>query len=95
MSDSFIRWKGCPTIRSKRSKKDYMAAKVDDPAAKALPVLLGTDTSALTEALRGAWTRFMIASLHRRPAAVAEIGETFKSTLRQNLDDRSYLTVME
>jgi hypothetical protein len=48
-----------------------------------------------TEAPRGAWTRFMIASLHRRPAAVTEIGDTFKSTLRQNLDDPSYLTVME
>ena len=86
---------GLPDDQKQTIEKDYMAAKVDDPAAKALRVLLGTDTSALTEALRGAWTRFMIASLHRRPAAVTEIGDTFKSTLRQNLDDPSYLTVME
>ena len=86
---------GLPDEQKQTIEKDYMAAKVDNPAARALRVLLGTDTSALTEPLRAAWTRFMMASLHRRPAAVAEIGETFKSTLRQNLDDPSYLTVME
>jgi hypothetical protein len=82
---------GLPDDQKQTIEKDYMAPKVDDPAAKALRVLLGTDISALTEALRGAWTRFMIASLLRRPAGVAEIGETFKSTLRQNLfADSSY-----
>jgi hypothetical protein len=86
---------GLPDDRKQTIEKDYMATKVDGPAANALRVLLGTNTSALTEALRAAWTRFMIASLHRRPAAVTEIGDTFKSTLRQNLDDPSYLTVME
>jgi hypothetical protein len=83
--------KGPPDDQKQTIEKDYMAPKVDDPAAKALRVLLGTDTSALTEALREAWTRFMIASLFRRPAAVAEIGEAFKSTLRQSLPaDSSY-----
>ena len=76
---------GLPDDQKQTIEKDYMAAKVDDPAARALRVLLGTNTSALTEPLRAAWTRFMLASLHRRPAAVAEIGDTFKSTLRQNL----------
>jgi hypothetical protein len=51
-----------------------MAANVDDPAARALRVLLGASTSALTEGSRAAWTRFILAALHRRPAAVAEIG---------------------
>jgi hypothetical protein len=86
---------GLPDDQKQRIEKDYMAAKVDDPAARALRVLLGTDTSALTGPLREAWTRFMIASLHRRPAAVAEIGDTFKSTLRQNLDDPAYQSVRE
>ena len=91
MNRSFIRWRGLPDDQKQSMEKDYIAPKVDDPAAKALRVLLGTETSALTGALRGAWTRFMIASLLRRPAAVAEIGETFKSTLRQNLfADSSY-----
>lgn len=58
---------------------------LDTPAAKALRVLLDTGTSALTAEQRGDWTRFMSASLHRRPAVVAEIGEIFKSTLRKNL----------
>lgn len=64
---------------------------MDDPAAKSLRVLLCTDTSALTETLREALTRFMMASLLRRPAGVAEMGEAFKSMLRQNLfADPSY-----
>jgi hypothetical protein len=80
-----------PEDQKQTIEKDYMAPLVDDRAAQALRVLLGTDTSALTEALRGAWTRFLIASLHRRPGSVAEIGDTFKSVLRQNLlADASY-----
>lgn len=82
---------GLPDSQKQTIEKDYMAPLVDDPAARALRVLLGTDTSALTEALRGAWTRFVIASLHRRPGSVAEIGDTFKGVLRQNLlADPSY-----
>ena len=82
---------GLPDDQKQTIEKDYMAPLVDDPAARALRVLLGTDTSALTEALRGAWTRFLIASLHRRPRSVAEIGDTFKGVLRQNLlADTSY-----
>ena len=76
---------GLPDDRKQIIEKDYMTAKVDTPAAKALRVLLDAGTSALTAEQRGDWTRFMIASLHRRPAAVAEIGETFKSTLQKNL----------
>jgi hypothetical protein len=88
---SLYTMEGLPADQKQTIEKDYMAAKVDDPAAKALRVLLGTDTSALTEELRAAWTRFMLASLHRRPAAVAEIGDTFKAVLRQNLlADSSY-----
>jgi hypothetical protein len=93
--ESLYTMEGLPDDQKQTIEKDYMAAKVDDPAAKALRVLLGTDTSALTEALRGAWTRFMMASLHRRPGSVAEIGDAFKSTFRQNLDDPSYLSVRE
>jgi hypothetical protein len=86
--------KGLPDDQKQTIEKDYMAAKVDDPAAQAVRVLVGTNTSALTEPLRAAWTRFMLASLHRRPAGVAEIGDTFKSTLRHNLllADSSYET---
>lgn len=82
---------GRPDGQKQTIEKDYMAPKVDAPAAKALQVLLGADTSALTEELREAWTRFMIASLLRRPAGVAEIGETFKNALRRKLlADSSY-----
>ena len=87
---------GVPEHQKQTIEKDYMAAKVDDPAARALRVLLGTNTSALTEELRAAWTRFMLAALHRWPAAVAEIGDTFRGVLRQNLiADTSYETTRE
>lgn len=76
---------GQPDDRKQIIEKDYMASTVDDPAAKALKVLLDTGINGLTAEQRGDWTRFMIASLHRRPAAVAEIGQTFKSTLRNNV----------
>ena len=72
---------GLPDNRKQIIEKDYMTGKVDTPAAKALQVLLDSGASALTPAQRGDWTRFMIASLYRRPAAVAEIGNTFKSAL--------------
>jgi hypothetical protein len=82
---------GLPDDQKQTIEKDYMAPLVDDPAARAIRVLVGKDTSALTEALRGAWTRFLTASLHRRPGSVAEIGDTFKGVLRQNLlADSSY-----
>ncbi len=45
---------GLPHGRKQMIETDYMDPKVDSPASKALRVLLGTDTSALTEALRGA-----------------------------------------
>jgi hypothetical protein len=81
---------GLPDDQKQTIEKDYLAPKMDDLAAKALRVLLGTNTSALTEALQEAWTRFMFASPLRRPAGVAEIGEAFKSTLRHNLFADSY-----
>ncbi|MGH9806499.1 MAG: DUF4238 domain-containing protein, partial [Terriglobia bacterium] len=88
---SLYTMEGLPDDQKQTIEKDYMAAKVDDPAAKALRVLLGTNTNALTEEMRRAWTRFLLVSLHRRPAAVAEIGDTFRAVLRQNLlADTSY-----
>ncbi|RON71487.1 DUF4238 domain-containing protein [Pseudomonas fluorescens] len=76
---------GLPDGRKQIIEKDYMASKVDDPAAKVLKVLLDSGTSALTVQQRGDWTRFIVASLYRRPAAVAEIGETFKSALPKDV----------
>jgi uncharacterized protein DUF4238 len=88
---SLYTMEGLPEDQKQTIEKDYMAAKVDDPASKALRVLLGTNTNALTEQLRAAWTRFLLATLHRRPKAVAEIGDSFKAVLRQNLlADTSY-----
>lgn len=76
---------GLPEGRKQTIEKDYMAPLVDDPAAQALRVLLDRDTSALTEALRIAWARFLITCLYRRPGSVAKIGDTFKGVFQQDL----------
>lgn len=76
---------GLPDDRKQILEKNYMSSKVDDPAAKALKVLLENGAIALTPEQRGDWTRFIMASLHRRPAGIAEIVETFKSSLPQDI----------
>jgi hypothetical protein len=78
---------GQPDDKKQSIEKDYMAPLVDDPAARALRILIAGDKAALTEKMRIAWTRFMMAALLRRPQAVNEVGETFKSVLKQNLLD--------
>jgi hypothetical protein len=78
---------GQPDDKKQSIEKDYMAPIVDDPAAHALRILLGGDKDALTEKMRAAWTRFVIASLLRRPQAVSEIANGFKEVLQHNLLD--------
>jgi len=68
-------------------EKDYMAPIVDNPAAHALRILMGGDREALDEKARNAWTRFLSASLLRRPQAVSELGDAFKDVLQRNLLD--------
>jgi hypothetical protein len=88
---------GQPDGKKQSIETDYMAPIVDDPAAQALRVLLGKDMGALTEQLRNAWTRFVIASLVRLPRSVDEIADAFKGVLRQNLleDIASYEMIKE
>jgi len=78
---------GQPDDKKQSIEKDYMAPIVDDPAAHALRILIGGDKDALTEKMRAAWTRFIIASLLRRPQAVSGIADTFKDVLQHNLLD--------
>lgn len=68
-------------------EKDYMAPIVDDPAARALRILIGGDREALTEKMRTAWTRFVMASVLRPPQAMSEIADRFKDVLQHNLLD--------
>jgi hypothetical protein len=78
---------GQPDDKKQSIEKDYMAPIVDNPAAHALRILIGGDRDALTEKMRDAWTRFIMASLFRRPQAVDEIADTFKDVLQHDLLD--------
>jgi len=71
-------------------EKSFMAPVVDDPAAKALCVLLQSNPAKLTPELRVAWTRFIM-SLHvRTPDKVEQITQQAAQHLR-----RSFLSVPE
>lgn len=66
-------------------EKDFMAPKVDDPAALAMQVLIERDPVKLTDELRLAWTRFVM-SLHvRNPERVEQIKQMAAKDLRQSL----------
>jgi uncharacterized protein DUF4238 len=87
---------GQPDDKKQSIEKDYMAPIVDDRAAQALRALLGGDRDALTEKMREAWTRFIMASLLRRPQSVSEIADGFKAVLRHNLlDSADYESMRE
>ncbi|MFM0558499.1 DUF4238 domain-containing protein, partial [Paraburkholderia sediminicola] len=73
-----------PEVRNS-IEKNFMAKIVDDPAARALEVLIERDLSRLTPELRQAWTRFLM-SLHvRNPAKVDDITKQAAEQLRQSL----------
>ncbi|HQR05074.1 MAG: DUF4238 domain-containing protein [Proteobacteria bacterium] len=66
-------------------EKNFMAPIVDDPAARALAVLIERNNAKLTTELRQAWTHFVM-SLHvRSPAKVKQITRQAQNELRQSL----------
>lgn len=63
-------------------EKDFMSPVVDDPAARALEVLIQRGNSKLTPEHRQAWIRFVM-SLHvRNPDQVAHVVSMFKNHFR-------------
>jgi len=83
---------GQPEDKKQDIEKNYMGPIVDDRAAQALGILVAGDKAALTGEMRSHWTRFLLASLLRRPLAIDQMVSTFKDILRQNLaaDAASY-----
>jgi Protein of unknown function (DUF4238) len=78
---------GAPEDRKQEIEKKYMAEIVDNRGALALKVLIARNQAKLTEKLRNDWTRFLIASLYRRPQAVNNVIDTFGDVLRKNLSE--------
>ncbi|VVE33063.1 hypothetical protein PTE30175_03659 [Pandoraea terrae] len=66
-------------------EKNFMAPVVDDPAARALNVLIERDNLKLTTELREAWTRFVMSLLVRSPTKVDQITKQAAEGLRQSL----------
>ena len=76
---------GASPGRRNAIEKDFMAPKVDEPAALAMQALIAMDPSKLTDDLRIAWTRFLM-SLHvRNPERVEQIREMAADGLRKSL----------
>lgn len=66
-------------------EKKYMGPVVDDPAAKAMDILIAHDGPRLTGRMREAWTRFLMSLWLRTPNALADITAEAEATLRANL----------
>ena len=83
---------GQPEGKKQDIEKNYMGPIVDDRAAQVLRILVSGDKAALTGEMRSHWTRFLMASLLRRPLALDQMVSTFKDILRQNFaaDAASY-----
>jgi hypothetical protein len=65
-------------------EKEYMAKVVDDPAAKALKVILGDDYSKMKPEIAVNWTRFLMSLLFRTPHMVEHITKEAERNLRNN-----------
>jgi hypothetical protein len=78
---------GAPEDQKQVIEKEYMAPAVDNRAAVALKILIDQDGGGLTDEVRIDWTRFLMASLLRRPRAINEEIEIFTNVLKNNLSD--------
>jgi hypothetical protein len=68
-------------------EKDHMAPAVDNRAAVALEILMHQDGGELTDEVRNDWTRFLMASLLRRPQAINDEVAIYTNVLKENLTD--------
>jgi hypothetical protein len=66
-------------------EKEYMAKVVDEPASRAINVILGGDYSKITPQLQVAWTRFLMSLLFRTPNMIDYITKEAERNFRSNL----------
>jgi hypothetical protein len=65
-------------------EKEYMAKVVDEPASKALKIVLGGEYSKMTPELQVAWTRFLMSLMFRTPQMIDYITKEAEQNLRRN-----------
>jgi hypothetical protein len=71
---------GYPPEKAQAIETEFMGPHVDEPASRALKILIACDGSRMTEEVRVWWTRFLMAMRLRDPHSLAE-----RSTLARNL----------
>lgn len=64
---------------------DFLAHRVDDPAAEALRVLISCDQSRMTFGIGRAWAIFVMSLIARHPTAIEQITTSAGSDLRGRL----------
>jgi hypothetical protein len=72
---------GYPAAQRQWIETSYMAPKVDDPAARALQVLLAHNTPNLSAETRTDWTRFLMSLWLRDPTTLAQTHEEARAGL--------------
>lgn len=78
---------GAPEDQKQVIEKDYLAPAVDNRAAVALKTLINQEGGELTDEVRSDWTRFLMASLLRRPQAINDEVAIYTNVLEQKLTD--------
>ncbi len=76
---------GNPPGKEQAIETDFMARAVDEPASKALPILIERNQSAMTEEMRRAWVRFLMAMRLRDPHSLTEISALAHEITKTNL----------
>jgi hypothetical protein len=86
---------GYPEDQRQVIEQKFFGPVVDEPASRALKVLIERDQSKLAEELRVAWTRFLMAARMRGPEMVEELQKVARRHLEENLlrDPHEYQAV--
>jgi hypothetical protein len=86
---------GHPPGKEQILETDFMAKAVDDPAAKALAAFVDGDASSMTEEMRIAWTRFLMAINLRSPHSLAHVTSSAHDIVQTNLTEKpeEYLAI--
>jgi hypothetical protein len=86
---------GNPPGEEQVIEKDFMARRVDEPASRAIEILIERDGSRVTEEIRIAWTLFLMAMRLRDPRSLDELTTMALNILKKNLlsDTEEYLAM--
>lgn len=76
---------GHPPGKEQILETEFMAKAVDEPASKALTALIDGDALSMTEEMRIAWTRFLMAMNLRSPHSLVHISSSAHDIVQTNL----------